>query len=304
MRKIPTRTQPNGKLVLAGFALLLILFAMAIAQAAAPVSTAAALNWTSLDGPRGGPAQALAISPTFAADQLVFGGGGRDYGRASWAGRGIFRSTNHGYSWDWSGGPPNGAIFDIAFSPEWANDGTAVAALWQGVWITDNGGTSWHELSSMASGGPSLVATVDISPQFASDHTLLAGGSWGIVYRSTNAGATWATVPGPSSVRRVKFNPGNGSIALVAAANGLWRSTNGGATLSQVVADTQIYDVGFRPGHDTAYATYDDQVWRSTNSGVSWGQFGTQADAALRSARHLGGWRRPIHGCGTDALPF
>ena len=180
---------------------------------------AGALSWTSLDCPSGGPAQAIAISPSFAHDGLVIAGGGRDYGRGSWAGKGIFRSDDRGLTWISRSGPSNGAVFDVAFSANWASDGFALAGLWQGLWATTDAGASWHQMSSMETGGPWTVSSVAISPQFATDRTLLAGGSYGIIFRTTDAGATWATIGGPSSLRRVVFAPGAGAVALAASAN-------------------------------------------------------------------------------------
>ena len=37
--------------------------------------------------------------------------------------------------------------------------------------------------------------------------------------------------------------------------------------------ETQIFDVAFRPGHDTAYATFADRIWRSSDAGATWTAF-------------------------------
>ena len=250
-----------------------------------PISQAAPLAWTSLDGPHGGPAQALAVSPTFATDSLVLAGGGRDFGHGTWAGRGIFRSDNGGYIWTPSGGPENGAVLDVAFSPQWATDGLALAGLWQGAWVTTDGGTNWQQLTglSISNGGPAFVSAVGISPDFASDHTFLLGGAYGGVYRSTDAGATWTQAPSIGSARRLAFAPGTGAVALATASDGVWRSSDGGATWTLVAPASQTFDVAFRPLHDTAYATFADQVYRSTDGGATWTVYGSQTDAAYNA---------------------
>jgi hypothetical protein len=101
--------------------------------------------WTNLGGPRGGPAQALAVNPNYpAADQTLLAGGGHDLFYASWKGAGIFRSPDGGLTWGAPAGPVDGAVLDVAFSPRWVDDSTAVAGLWDGAWITHDRGATWH----------------------------------------------------------------------------------------------------------------------------------------------------------------
>ncbi|RME80571.1 MAG: hypothetical protein D6775_15830, partial [Caldilineae bacterium] len=281
MRRMRIRQggRPWGGWVLS---LLLILAVLTALFPLTPVrpSLSASATWVDLQGPRGGPAQAIALSPAFATDALVFAGGGRDYVKGAWAGQGIFRSSDGGATWSARLGPGNGAVFDIAFSPNWSQDGHAVAGLWQGVWATTDGGASWQEVSSFGNGGLGMVASIDISPGFAVDHTYLASGSYGAIFRSTDAGASWTSVGPTSTVYRVVFHPGTGAIALAAAADGLWRSTDGGAGWTQVITGTAIADVTFRPLHDTAYASAPTQVLRSTDGGATWHPFGSGLSAS------------------------
>jgi photosystem II stability/assembly factor-like uncharacterized protein len=269
LKRLPLR------LVLIAFTgLAVVSFLAAPALPPARISRAQPLSWTSLDGPSGGPAQALALSPTFAADRLVFGGGGRDFGRASWAGSGIFRSDDGGYNWRARGGPTNGAVLDISFSPNWAEDGLALAGLWEGVWQTTDAGASWNQLISLQGDSPLMISAVALSPEHASDQTMLAGGSYGTVWRSTDAGINWRTAAATSPVQRIAYHGTDGEIALAAAADGLWRTTDGGAAWHAVISATQVSDVAFQPAHAVAYATYADHVWRSTDGGATWAPFG------------------------------
>ena len=238
-----------------------------------PPPTAAPIAWTSLDGPRGGPAQAIAFSPEVGADRVIFAGGGRDFGRGAWAGRGLFRSRNDGRDWEFGGTLANGAVLDIAVSPNWGSDHLALAGLWQGVWLTTDAGATWQQLEGFnPSGGPGFVSAVAISPNFAADRTFLAGGAYGGVYRSTDAGAIWSHNADAIAVRRVAFQPTNSAVALAAAANGLWRSSDGGANWSQTFAGVQIYDIAFLG--ERAFAAFSDHVWESADAGVTWTPLG------------------------------
>ena len=258
-------------------AVLLVVVTVALAFPATsltPVSRALPLSWGNLDGPDGGSAQAIALSPGFEFDRLVYAGGGRDFGRGSWAGWGIFRSDDAGRTWDTRSGPTNGAVLDFGFSPTWAADGVALAGLWQGLWRTTDAGGTWTQLTSLETGGPSMISAVAVSPSFAADHTMLAGGSYGSLWRSTDSGAAWSLVASTSSVRRIAYHGTDRTIALAGAADGLWRTTDGGATWGKITESTTIFDVAFQPKQATAYVTYSDHVWRSTDGGATWSQFG------------------------------
>lgn len=265
---------------LLGLAMAALLIA-ALSLAASPPVAAETLSWISLDGPRGGPAQALALSPDFVHDRAVWGGGGRDFGRASWGGRGIFRSNDGGVHWAFAGGPANGALLDLALSPGWPAHGVAVAGFWAGVWVTTDAGASWQQTSGIETGGsPFLIDAVALSPDYQHDFSFMAGSAYGGIYRTTDGGVTWARTADAAPVRRLSWHPTDASAVLAAAADGLWRSTDGGATWNRSVSDTQVFDVAFQPLHDVAYATFGQQVRRSTDAGATWQVFGNQADAS------------------------
>ncbi len=268
-------------LLIAG--LLLAAWPWATASGAAPAAIAAPaapLSWASLNGPRGGPAQALALSPDFAHDHAVWGGGGRDSGRASWSGRGLFRSTDGGDHWSFAGGPVNGAPLDLALSPGWPGQGVAAAGFWTGVWVTTDAGATWRQTSGIETpGSPFLIDAVAVSPDYQHDFSFMAGSAYGGIYRTTDGGAIWSRYADTGPVRRLAYQPTDAHIALAAASDGLWRSRDRGATWSRVISDTQVFDIAFQPLHEVAYATFGQQIRRSTDAGATWQLFGNQADA-------------------------
>jgi photosystem II stability/assembly factor-like uncharacterized protein len=252
--------------------LLAIFFLLSPTPMTAP-SRAESLAWLDLDGPWGGPAQALSLNPDYPADPLVFGGGGRDLGHASWAGQGIFRSNDGGLTWPERGGPENGALFDVSLSPNWRNDGYALAAFWLGLWSTSNRGDSWQQLSSLETGGPLGIMAVAVGPTQDGARILLAGGAYGGIWRSSNSGTSWNFLDQVSSVSALGFQPTNMQVALAATSNGVWRSSDAGLTWSSVTSSTQVFDLAFRPGGSEAYATFDSHIWRSDDGGLTWQRF-------------------------------
>lgn len=236
-------------------------------------SRAGSPAWLDLDGPWGGPAQSLSLNPDYPTDPVVFAGGGRDFGHASWGGFGVFRSNDGGLTWPDRGGPENGALFDVAFSPDWQNDGYALAAFWLGLWSTTDRGASWRQLSSLETGGPLGITAVAVGPVIEGSRVLLAGGAYGGIWRAVGDGAPWTFLGQVSSVSAIAFQPTNMQIALAGASDGVWRSTDAGLTWTRVTTPTQVYDLAFRPGGSEAYATFDSRIWRSDDGGLSWQPF-------------------------------
>ncbi|MFN8468467.1 MAG: hypothetical protein U0X20_23115 [Caldilineaceae bacterium] len=264
------RTRPLFPLI-AGCAVLALsaLLAAGLCAPASPPAWAESPTWTDLQGPLGGSAQALAVNPQYPTDPTVFAGGGREYSSATWLGLGIFGSHDGGLTWSERSGPANGGLFDVAFSPNWQSDGYAAAALFQGVWSTNDRGATWQKQLNSDDSGPVYVQTIAVSLPVNGMHTLLAASPYGGIYRSPDNGDSWKHDATPGTVRRIRFSPTQAGIAL-AAGSGIWRSTDGGATWLQVVLAGLAKDVAFTGDGAAAYATIDNQVWRSADAGLTW----------------------------------
>ncbi len=225
--------------------------------------------WTDLSGPKAGPAQAVAVNPDYPSDQTILAGGGHDLFYASWKGYGIFRSLDGGATWGAPGGPTDGAVLDAAFSPRWHDDGTAIAGLWQGIWITHDRGATWQQMSGSETGGPFMIGAVAIGSPAADEYTLLAGGAWGGLYRSTDQGATWNSLFDPGGVTRILFDPLAPAQAWAAAGQGLWHSTDGGLQWTRVTSATTAYDVALGP-QQRVFSIFDGRAWYTTDEGSLW----------------------------------
>jgi hypothetical protein len=159
---------------------------------------------------------------------------------------------------------------------------------------------NWTSLGDVSTiGGRILSITVD--PNNSSN--LWAGSASGGIWKSTNAGSSWVSVPtnlpvlGVSSIIVDPSNSniiyaGTGEVYRVDTSNigfnvwkcrgtygiGIIKSTNGGSTWTQVMTKTtdQLFGIQmlkFDPtSSSTIYACATDGLYRSTNSGGSWSQ--------------------------------
>jgi photosystem II stability/assembly factor-like uncharacterized protein len=263
-------------LIFCCFVLLLAAFLLSGPGGAPAPASADSFAWNNLQGPTGWPAQALAFNPAYPTDQTVLAGGGRSTSTTTMQGLGVFRSLDGGLTWPGRFGPAEGALMDVAFSPDWQSDGYAVAGFWQGVWSTNDRGVTWQMLSNAPEIAPGWVQAVAVAAPAAGQYTLLAGGPYGGVYQSADAGETWTYINGPGSIYRLRFHPAQPEIALAATNNGLWRSTDSGLQWTRVTTTTAVYDVAFA-GDGSAVAAYDGFAWRSTDGGATWGRLGSTA---------------------------
>jgi hypothetical protein len=147
-------------------------------------------SWTKTSaGLPGDEIRALRLSPAFESDATLFAGH---------IGGGVSVSHDAGGSWSAANaGLPAGVpliVEGLAVSPTFASDGTVfVSLLGDGVWRSVDGGASW----SAAQAGLPLDAkrSIEISPDFASDRTLLVS-TYDWTWMSTDAGASWWRLPG------------------------------------------------------------------------------------------------------------
>ncbi len=124
---------------------------------------------------------ALAISPNFIQDGIVFAGTLED---------GMLRSSDRGGRWyAWNFGLLDLNVLCLAISPGFANDETLFLGAQSGIFRSTNGGRSWREVNLPVGFEP--VLSLAISSNFIQDATLFAGTENQGLLCSADAGRTW-----------------------------------------------------------------------------------------------------------------
>jgi len=223
---------------------------------------------------------------------------------------GVFRSTDHGRSWQEIDTLTNQIIVGLDVSP--ATDRgylIGVSTYGGGVYSKNAADPEWQVDNRGLPYG--RMGTIAYSPDFGRDHTVLTG-TYHFTLRSSDGGASWNKVPvqyeddpwAGVDCRRAKeprttpryykfqmalgfaFSPAFAKDRTVFAAyrpEGLVRSVDGGASFSKIwhgcgdQVSSLVISPAF-PSDQTLFASLDDGIYRSRDAGHTW----------LRVATYLG----------------
>jgi len=233
-------------------------------------------TWES-SGPRGGRAQALAVSPAFASDGVAFAGAWFYSRLSTETGLGILRSTDGGQTWQpSSSGTENvyysSAVHSYAFSPDFAADRTVFAATWGGLFKSTDGGENWQWLTRLYDGPPGSIIAVAVAPDYATSDHVLAGRGWGGVCVSRDGGINW-TVNYSVGAGVIAYSPDFAfdSIAFAGSYGGLQKTSDGGITWTHVLTQP-VFALAVSPQFGTNGTLFagGNSLFISDDGGTSW----------------------------------
>lgn len=249
---------------------------------------------------------ALAVHPV--NRQTVFvGTGEEDLTSTSYDGEGLFKSTDAGATWNYTGLAETHRIAKIAIdgaNPQRIFVAAGGALYFQdtgrGLYRTLDGGTTWTKVLYGDIDAGVIDVAIDPSNSnrvFASiwqhsraNNTTVWGGTKSGLYRSLDGGNTWTKLAGgfpTGSVGRigVAIAPSNPSIVFASvratsgAFQGIYKSTNGGTNWSRVDSGLSFSMASFgwwfgpiyvAPNDPNTVYVLDLDIMRSTNGGVNW----------------------------------
>jgi photosystem II stability/assembly factor-like uncharacterized protein len=244
------------------------------------------VTWTNVtDGIDVAALGAVALAPSN-PDIVWIGTGDQANARSSYSGKGVFRSTDAGKTWQHMGLPDSHHIARIVIHP--ANpDIVYVAAMGhlfsrnqeRGVFRTRNGGKTWENVLYVDDGTGAIDLAIDRqSPRvlFAAMYEkhrtpwqLVLGGPGSAVYRSEDDGATWNKVAGlPSgTVGRIglDLNAGNPRVLTAIVENLNTRGDGMPPRVDACQAGRGRGGAPPRPG-----GPIGNEVYRSEDGGRTW----------------------------------
>jgi photosystem II stability/assembly factor-like uncharacterized protein len=251
-----------------------------------------------------GAITSVAISPYFSSDGTLFVGTGKGGIFRSADGGVSFTEINEGLSFTLKGkygtlreskdGPvirrSEKDVISIAISPNYREDGTVFASLWnEAIFKSEDGGDTWRRYTlgltcdyqaDSEKFKSAHFRGVVLSNAFARDKTVFLGGFDGL-FKSTDGGRHWAqmeTFP-LSLVAGLALSPGDRdrlSVAITTYGGGAyttddqeiaWTIRNNG------LATTRLTDIAFSPdfySDDTMFSASTGYILRSTCSGDHW----------------------------------
>ncbi|MCA9759047.1 MAG: glycosyl hydrolase [Candidatus Eisenbacteria bacterium] len=253
---------------------------------------------------------AIALGPTD-PDEVWVGTGEANASGDSFAGDGVYRSTDGGDTWEHRGLEESEHIGRIVVDPTDPSRlyVAVLGSLWlpgpdRGVYRSTNAGLDWEQVLFVSDSTSVVDLAIDPSDPsriYAAAWERLrgpsrrkVGGLTSGVYRTTDGGDSWTELtsglPGGSNVGRIGLSVAASSPNIVYAIYaddpgyfmGLYRSTNSGTSWTQV-NDAGLGDVfasyGWYFGNvqvsptdpNDVYA-YGYDLYRTTNAGGSWSQ--------------------------------
>jgi photosystem II stability/assembly factor-like uncharacterized protein len=224
-------------------------------------------NPWSVVGPDGGDARAFAVVPGH-ANHLYLGT------TNSW----LYESSDEGGSWHRLAklDAADGFVLD-SIVVDSADPATLYVGAWKdsdngGLWITHDSGHTWTEPAPFK--GKAVHALV----QAPSDSHILVAGTLEGVFRSSDAGATWAQISPAGSreiheVESLAVDPHDPGIIYAGTWHLPWKTTDGGKTWHNIkqgiIEDSDVFSIIVDPAHSkTVYLSACSGIYKSENGGL------------------------------------
>lgn len=178
-------------------------------------------------------------------------------------------------------------VAKLRFSPNYEEDRTMVAGTaWGFVFMSENGGKDWelrsNGLSRWVHHFDILVKSIQFSPNYKNDHTILMGKTTGF-YKTTDKGRYWRHInvwntkwgyyvlPAPGKDATDLFTATyNSGISRSTDMGGSWESANLGITAA--FANGMVLSPNYENDHSIFVVDIATGPYRSSDGGRTWGR--------------------------------
>jgi photosystem II stability/assembly factor-like uncharacterized protein len=146
---------------------------------------------------------------------------------------GFFKSTDGGRRWRESKELKNEAIHSLAQSE--FNPNVLIAGTFNGIFRSDDSGSSWSQLPTYKTEGLVHVESLAIDPR-SSD--IIYAGTWYLPYKTTDGGKNWYSIKNgiidDSDIFAIDIDPRDRNHIIASACSGIYETRNAGGNWKKV----------------------------------------------------------------------
>lgn len=188
----------------------------------------------------------------------------------------LFKTTDGGRTWNALPGMHDKSIRAMAIAP--SDPKVIVAGALDGVFRSDNGGNSWHQISPPNHAEIKNIESLAVDPQ---NPDVVYAGTWHLPWKTPDGGKTWQHIKNgvidDSDVFSIIVDPKSPSVVYASACSGIYKSENGGELFKKAqgipfsARRTRVLHQD-PANQNVVYAGTTEGLWRTTDSGKSWKQ--------------------------------
>ncbi len=187
---------------------------------------------------------------------------------------GVYESKDGGEHWQLLSGLRAARIESLAM---WPGDPRVLAAgTSKGVFLTNDGGVTWHRISSIKDPEMQDITALAFDP---ADSNILYAGTPHLPWKTLDGGATWHSINtgliDDSDIFSIRIDPARPQFVLASACSGIYRSDSAGETWRKIQGipgtHRRTHVIAQDPrSSDTIFAGTTLGLFKSPDGGKTW----------------------------------
>jgi len=187
---------------------------------------------------------------------------------------GVYESKDGGEHWQLLSGMRGAPVESLAM---WPGDPKVLAAgTSKGVFLTNDGGVTWHRISSIKDPEMQEITALAFDP---ADSKTLYAGTPHLPWKTLDGGATWHSIHtgliDDSDIFSIRVDPARPQLVLASACSGIYRSDSAGETWRKIQGipgtHRRTHVIAQDPrASDTIFAGTTLGLFKSPDGGKTW----------------------------------